>query len=54
MTIGSKSKGLELEITLQSVKPESFWIERILTVKNKETNTSRVVIHLHAIESKVR
>ena len=35
-----------LEVTLQSVKSETFWTEKIFTVLNKETNTSRVVIHL--------
>ena len=35
-----------LEVTLQSTKNEIFWTEKIFTLLNKETNTSRVVIHL--------
>ena len=35
-----------LEVTLQSTKNETFWTEKIFTLLNKETNTSRVVIHL--------
>lgn len=50
-------KGNELEVTLQSVKSAegscgSSWTERIFTLMNKATNTSRVVIHLHILESK--
>jgi hypothetical protein len=36
----------QLEVTLQSSKNETFWTEKIFTLLNKETNTSRVVIHL--------
>ena len=51
----------ELEVTLQSVKNAegsqrndgSLWTERIFTLTNKTTNTSRVVIHLQIVESKV-
>jgi len=51
------SKGSELEVTLQSVKTAEgssgcLWTERIFTLMNKATNTSRVVIHLHILESK--
>jgi len=49
----------ELEVTLQSTKSPtdaaaaaSNWTERIFTVMNKATNTSRVVIHLNANEIK--
>jgi len=50
----------ELEVTLQSVKNAegsqrndgSLWTERIFTLTNKTTNTSRVVIHLQIVESK--
>ena len=53
------SKGSELEVTLQSVKTAEgssgcLWTERIFTLMNKATNTSRVVIHLHILESKVK
>lgn len=36
----------QLEITLQSLKAEPFGTERIMTVLNKVTNTSRVVIQV--------
>jgi hypothetical protein len=36
-----------LEITLQSARTEKQkWTERIFTVMNKATNTSRVIIHM--------
>jgi len=46
-------KNSELEITQQSSKTEANWTERIFTVTNRATNTSRVVIHLQATEAKV-
>ncbi len=36
----------DLEVTLQSQKSEDGFTERICTVMNKKSNTSRVIIHL--------
>ena len=52
MQIGS-SGGMDLEVTLQSVKTENSVTLRIMTVMNKVSNTSRVIIHLQVQQDKV-
>ena len=51
LQVGS-SGGMDLEVTLQSVKTENSVTLRIMTVMNKTSNTSRVVIHLQIMQDK--